>query len=151
MWSRLGATRVPPKSIVSAVTRAPEDLDVFAIDVNGGIYAISWDEAASVWQNWFRIGAASDAVPPGSVATAIARKSDRLDLFVVGSDGGVYNNSWGETPGNWQGWSSVTPAAIGFPTQTVVSALAQTPDRIDIFAVRNDSGIYSNFFGASSV
>jgi hypothetical protein len=78
-----GALTANPASVVTAIARNPEHLDLFVTGSDGQIHSTYWD-AASSWANgWFDVPGGGPAVP-GSTVTAIARDPDHLDLFVTG-------------------------------------------------------------------
>ena len=102
-----------------------------------------------MWHSWFRIGRAENNVPPGSAVSAIARQPDKIDLFVVGNDGGIYSTWWNPDDG-WErnhNWFRIGRPENDFPQRSVISAIARQPDKIDLFVVGNDGGIYSTWWG----
>ncbi len=144
------SSSVPQRSVVSALARNPNHLDLFVVGFDGGIYSAWWDQNVNNarWNLWFRIGPAWANVPTNSVVTAIARKPDQIDLFVVGHDGGIYSTWWNPADG-WEinhNWFRIGPAWANVPTNSVVTAIARKPDQIDLFVVGHDGGIYSTWW-----
>ena len=142
------SSSVPQRSVVSPIARFPQHLDLFVVGFNGGIYSAWWDQNANNarWNPWFRIGPDWANVPSGSVVTAIARKPDQIDLFVVGHNGGIYSTWWNPNDG-WEGnhnWFRIGPDWANVPTNSVVTAVARNPDQIDLFVVGHNGGIYPN-------
>jgi hypothetical protein len=97
-WFRIGQSQhnVPPGSVVTAIARKPEHIDLFVVGNHGEIMSTWWspNEGWDSNHNWFRIGQAQHNVPPGSVVTAIARKPEHIDLFVVGNHGEIMSTWW---------------------------------------------------------
>ena len=103
LWFRIGPdwANIPPGSVVTAIARKPDQIDLFVVGHNGGIYSTWWNPNDG-WEgnhNWFRIGPDWANVPTNSVVTAVARKPDQIDLFVVGHNGGIYSTWWNPNDG----------------------------------------------------
>jgi hypothetical protein len=84
-----------------------------------------------------------NSFPTGSTVTGVARTSSNLDLFVVGSDGGVYSAYW-DASGGWGGWFRI--GADSFPSGSTVTNVARTPSNLDLFVVGNNGGVYSAYW-----
>jgi len=101
---------------------------------------------ASGWSSFFRIdvGFAKGRSP----VTVVARNPDHLDLFVTGTDGGIYSAYWDGA----SGWSSFFRIDVGFATTggTSVAAIARIPDHLDLFVTGTDGGIYSAYWDSAS-
>lgn len=115
---------------------APCDINLPLARTFNAIWVLNYS-AVDYWNDGYTF---SDRFPPGSVVTAIARKPDQIDLFVVGNDGGIYSTWW---DGGWHDWFRIGPEAANFPNGNTVTALARHPDHIDLFVVGHDGGIYS--------
>ena len=87
-------------------------------------------------------------VNPGTAVTAIARNPDHLDLFVTGSDGGIYSTYWDAVSSWASGWFRIREgiAELGSP----ITAVARDPDHLDLFVTGTDGGIYSIYWDANS-
>jgi hypothetical protein len=150
-WFRIGRAEnnVPPGSVVSAIARQPEQMDLFVVGNDGGIYSTWWNPNDG-WDrnhNWFRIGLPENNVPQRSVISAIARKPDQMDLFVVGNDGGIYSTYWNpDDPWQNHNWFRIGREENNFPVGSVVTAIARSPDQMDLFVVGTDGGIYSTWW-----
>ncbi len=154
-WARLGAAidfKVPPRSVVSAVCRQPDQIDLFVVGSDGGVYSTWWNPRES-WEsnhNWFRIGVAVDfKVPPGSVVSAVARKPERLDLFVVTAEGGVYSTWWNPQE-HWESNHTWFRIGVGIdfkvPPGSMVSTVARNQNQLDLFVVGADGGVYTTWW-----
>ncbi len=137
---------VPTNSVVSAVARAANRLDIFVVGHNGGIYT-SGQTNGGAWESWHPIGNpdAGQTVPTRSVVFPVSRSMDRLDIFVVGNNGGIYTS--GQTNGGaWEDWHPIgnPDAGENVPINSVVWAVSHIPNRIDIFVVGHNGGIYTS-------
>lgn len=137
---------VPTNSVVSAVSRAANRLDIFVVGHNGGIYS-SGQTNGGAWESWHPIGNpdAGQTVPTRSVVFPVSRSMDRLDIFVVGNNGGIYTS--GQTNGGaWEDWLPIgnPDAGENVPINSVVWAVSHIPNRIDIFVVGHNGGIYTS-------
>jgi hypothetical protein len=141
---------IPQRSLVSVVARNPNQLDLFVVGNDGGIYSTWWNPTDG-WEsnhNWFRIGQPEHNVPRNSVVSVVARNPDQLDLFVVGNDGGIYSTWWNPNDG-WDlnhNWFRIGQPEHNVPRNSVVSVVARNPDQLDLFVVGNDGGIYSTWW-----
>lgn len=84
-----------PGSTVSAVSRASDSVNLFAIDKTGNVCHAWWSGA----RGWECIGNKYEilgtGLTPGAPLAAIARTSNHLDLFTTGKDGRVLTANWG--------------------------------------------------------
>jgi hypothetical protein len=101
---------VPNGNTLTAVARRLDHLDLFVVGHDGGIYSTWWQEGQP-WADWFRIGRAEHNVPNTNTVAALARGPDRLDVFVVGHDGGIYTAAWAPT-GGWQQHPNIWARAL---------------------------------------
>ena len=85
-WHRIGGLKVNPASMVGAVARNANTLDIFVIGKEGGVWTAAWTGGA--WESWMRV--ANGQATPGSAVSAVSRAPGKLDIFVVGQDLGVW-------------------------------------------------------------
>jgi hypothetical protein len=93
------------------------------------------------WNSFFRIdpGFARGRSP----IVAIARNPNHLDLFVTGTDGGIYSAYWD----NASDWSSFFRIDPGFTKgRSPVTVVARNPDHLDLFVTGSDGGVYSAYW-----
>jgi hypothetical protein len=140
-WWPLNGGRAAPGAAVTAVSRAPDQLDVFVTGTDGRIYTAAWEPGfTDWWHGWWRIG---DAVAPqGAPVGAVSRSTDKLDIFVTDVAGAIRTAAW--EPGNadgWHGWWALNGgvAAPGAP----VTAVSRSADKLDAFVVGTDSKVYT--------
>ena len=105
------------------------------------MYTAWWDGS---WHEWRKVSDTNDDFPLLTPVTALARKSDHIDLFAVGTDELVHTNWW---DGSWHAWGTVGNQS--FPKNTAIAALARKPDHIDLFAVGTDELVHTNWWDGS--
>jgi len=129
---------VPTDATVTAVARSADQLDVFVVAADGTVQTAAWNPnvAGGAWQGWWPV--AGGSAKPGAPVSAVARMSDQLDVFVVGTDGMVYTAAYnqGVAGGAWQGWWPIGAATL--PQGGSVTAVARASDQLDVFAVQSD-------------
>src|SRR6202044_2821748 len=92
-----------------------------------------------------------EIAPAGSAAqgavTAVARTPDHLDVFWVGPDGSV-GSTWGGAHANNGAWNAAFEIAPAKAAQGAVTAVARTPDHLDVFWVGPDGSVGSTWWDA---
>jgi hypothetical protein len=126
---------------VTAVSRGTRKLDIFAVGSDGVVYTAAWDQdvAQGAWRGWWPV--AGGRAIPGARVHVVSRDPNKLDLFVIGTDGGVYTAAWDQnvTNGMWRGWwriGELVSQLGGF-----VTAVSRDPNKLDVFAVGTDGGV----------
>jgi hypothetical protein len=93
-------------SAVGVVARDANKLDIFVAGSDGKTYTAAWDRnvASGQWRGWWNI--LTGAIPAGGAITAVARDPNKLDIFIVSTDGGVYTAAWDQNVANEKrrGW-----------------------------------------------
>jgi hypothetical protein len=122
-----------PNSVVSAVARDPDRLDVFVVGHDGRIYT-SGQDAGGDWEPWIPIGdvAAGQTVPHRSVVWPVSRNPNRVDLFVVGHDRGIYTTGKDSDPNRPKIIASPHSLGYGetFEVRTLTDRQAATISRV---------------------
>lgn len=142
-WWRIGNLVANPGSYVAAVARDPHKLDIFVAGKDGKTYTAAWDQnvASGQWRGWWNI--LTGAIPAGGAITAVSRDANKLDIFLVSTDGGVYTAAWDQNVANaqWRGWWRIgdVTSKPGAP----VAALARDNHKLDIFVAANDGKTYT--------
>lgn len=149
-WSNkigLGGNFVPG-STVSAVSRASDSVNLFAIDKTGNVCHAWWSGA----RGWECIGNKYEilgtGLTPGAPLAAIARTSNHLDLFTTGKDGRVLTANWG----GGKPWSSFAtnkswrPISQAFSANTPVTVVSRSPQHLDLFLTGPDGRVYSSWW-----
>jgi hypothetical protein len=160
-WRPIGGS-VPLRSAVTAVSRTPDDLQLFAVfppsdrqkkppDPDGSprVYTSSWStdhDWTGITEGWTSIGG---PVPAAAGIAAISRRPDHLDVFFTGDDGRVYTSTW-SPGGGWTAGDGNWRSTGGFFTPAAtVTALPRTPDHMDLFLTGADGHIYTNWWPTS--
>jgi squalene cyclase len=78
--------------------------------------------------------------------TAVARTPDHLDLFVVGFDNAIWSSYWQPDAEGWRPWFQIHPETVFDHTTQQVTAVARTPDHLDLFVVGFDNAIWSSWW-----
>ena len=133
-WWRIGDISVPHRTPVHAVSRSADKLDIFVTDVSGRVMSAAWEPAfTDGWHGWWHINGGLGA--PGAPVTAVVRGPNKLDIFVVGTDGRAYTAAWRPDSGGWQGWWTI--GTTRFPARAEINAVSRSSDKLDIFATAN--------------
>ena len=140
-WHQHAAFRIsdanvaPPGAAVAAVARYRDQLDVFWVGNDGGIWSNWWSAGFNNgrWNTPFRISGANVAPPGGSVA-AVARFPDQLDVFWANNDGAIWTNWWNVYANNreWNAAFRVSSPGVVSPGAPVAVA-ARHSDHLDVF------------------
>jgi hypothetical protein len=100
-WFRIGSRelpRFPQNTPIATICRNPNQMDIFAVGEDGGVYSAWWN--GNPWREWFRIG--SRVFRRNTPIATICRNPNQMDIFAVGEDGRVYSAGWN---GDWQDWN----------------------------------------------
>ena len=68
---------------------------------------------------------------------------------MVGKDGGIHTTWWHEGQ-HWADWSRIGRPEHNVQPNSMVTALARTPDQLDVFVVGHDGGIYSTAWNSQT-
>jgi hypothetical protein len=123
-------------------------LDVFVIGTDGALYHKAWN--GQQWQpsvvDYDRLGVPRAGVGVRGNAVTVSWDHDRLDIFVVGTDGALYHKWWDGA--NWG--PSVTEfefmdgVIVGDPT-----VASWDHDRLDVFVIGTDGALYHKAWNGS--
>ncbi len=139
-WWSLRGGRAAPGAPVHCVSRAPDKLDVFVTGTDNRVYTAAWEPAfTDWWRGWWQVN--GGAAAPGAHVTAVSRSRDKLDVFVVGTDGGVYTAAWEPAFGGWRGWWRIGAARL--PAGAPIHVVSRGPDKLDIFATDVNGNVIS--------
>ena len=134
-WWRIGDITLPARAQVSAVSRSADKIDLFVTDSAGRVMSAAWEPAFSDgWHGWWHIRGGMAA--PGATVAAAVRSADKLDIFVVGTDGYVYTAAWQPSfSDGWHGWWRI--GSTRFPAAAEITAVSRSANKLDIFACAN--------------
>jgi len=130
-WWRIGNVKFPQGSAIHCVSRSANKLDIFGTDVNGRVMTAAWEPAfTDGWHGWWQIKGGKAA--PGAPVTAVSRSTDKLDIFVVGTDGRVYTAAWEPAFTDWwHGWWPI--GASKFPAGAPIHCVSRSANKLDVF------------------
>jgi len=126
-------------SLVSAVSRSPNFLDIFCVGTDYGVYTAAWEPSFTGWEGWSRIG--NFVAAPGTSVYGVSRAPNFLDIFAVGTDFGVYTAAWEPGFTEWTAWSRIGDLTVG--ASSSVFPISRSLNHLDIFAVGSDQGTYT--------
>ena len=103
-WWELRGGRAASGAPVHCVARNLDKVDVFVSGTDASVYTAAWEPAfTDWWHGWWGVKGGRTAL--SAHVTAVSRSADKLDVFVVGTDGQVYTAAWEPTfADGWHGW-----------------------------------------------
>ena len=130
-WWPLNGGRSAPGAPVHGVSRSTDKLDIFVMGTDNRVYTAAWEPSfTDWWHGWWPLNGGVAA--PGAHVTVVSRSTDKLDAFVVGTDGRVYTAAWEPSfPDWWHGWWPI--GDIRVPQGASVHAVSRSTDKLDIF------------------
>ena len=116
---------------------------------DGGRYTATF-EARNPTRDWSGLGDRWRSIggffPAGAPISVTSRNAGNLDLFITGNDGRVYT-SWWYQGHDWSGvnnnWRNIGGV---FPKGAPVTAIAKSPNSIDLFITGNDGRVYTSWW-----
>lgn len=130
-WTPIGSGTFSQTTPIAAAVRG-KNIDLFGVGMDGAdsaVYSAGWREGEG-WRDWQPVGTGLFAqLTP---LTAVARGTN-LDLFGVGTDGGLYTAWWRAGAAGWEGWNEVGGAQ--FSQKSHVAAVTHDDTDIDLYAV----------------
>jgi hypothetical protein len=132
---RIGAARSVAGGTVTAVSRQPQLLDIFMVDTAGRVMSaasdLNWERGR--WRGWWHIQ--GGMAQPGARVACVSRQPGTLDIFVVGTDGGIWTAAWdaAQASAKWRGWWRI--GDLTAPAGARITAVARSPNHLDIFVV----------------
>jgi hypothetical protein len=144
-WRDIGGV-FPAGAPLAAVSRRPNQIDLFVTGLNGHVYT-SWYIDGSDWSGlgdkWLDIGG---VFPVGAPLSAIARHPHQLDVFVTGLNGHVYTSFYLDG-GQWSGFGDKWMDIGGvFQSAAPVTAITRNPAQIDLFITGLNGNVYTSWY-----
>ena len=137
---------------ITAVSRTPIHRDVFWIRGDGAIQT-AWSHLWSARYDPWGSTQITDAAVAGNGApiVSVARLPGVLDVFWIGTNGGIYTTWWADNRA--EGWSGHTfpitdPNLAGITGG--LAAVARYPNQLDVFWVAPDGSIWSTWWSANA-
>ena len=129
---------------VAAVARIPEHIDLFRVGFDGAVWSSWWHDDGQSWRPWFQIHPET-VFPKEARVTALARRADHLDLFVVGHDGAVWSSWWHDDAQSWRPWFQIHPETVFRHDQEIVP-VSREPEHLDLFTIGHDGAVWSSWW-----
>jgi hypothetical protein len=124
--------QLAPDTVVTAVSRSQDHLDIFLIGADGFVYTAAWEPAFRHWRGWHGLALRGKAGHPVHV---VSPSPDRIDLFVADKEGRLHTASW-PIDGKWQSWElSPAPYAPQLAAGAPIAAVSRSPLKLDIFTI----------------
>ena len=150
-WHQVGVT--PPNGAAlgpESISRASNIIDMF-VPTDSLIYRQTWN--GSSWGPWTSEGGPSPSCCIGSVAGSRAAASswgsDRVDLFDLGLDHGLWQNTWTSETG-YSGFVT----SLGYPSNAEFigdpAAFSRATNSIDVFMRGNNGDIYTETWNGTA-
>jgi len=158
-WRRISPNQTTSRfySNVSCVARSPNNLDLFVVGNDGGIYTTWWYNGID-WpglNGWRQISPPNTASPGGYVSS-VARSPNNLDLFVVGNyyiddtNYGALYTTWWYNGIDWPGYlTQLSSNDIAVPG-SVISSVSRNPNQLDVFIAGAYNAIYTTWWTLGS-
>jgi hypothetical protein len=146
-WGTLGigTNSYPPGAPVCAISKAPDEIDIFAVGLEGTVDTAVLRPGDAGVARWFGPSWVGDLkAHPRTPVSAVSRSSDQLDLFLVGLDGYVYTTPWNAKDPYGVAWRPIGSHAPPIGTmQAPVSVVSRSAGLVDIFLVGQDGNVYT--------
>jgi len=137
-WSDnyMGVLAGVPHGELAAVARQPSAIDVFWVNGSGAISAIeTWGGNGARASVTAQLPAPPTSLSAGAPLATVATTVNSLDVFVIGNDGAVYDESWsGSTLSGSFTVTKIASAGSASPGRSI-AAVAPADDMIDVFYV----------------
>ncbi|AEU37157.1 Peptidase M64, IgA [Granulicella mallensis] len=135
---------------VTAVSRAPGNLDLFVVGNDGHVWSTYWNDSSGWNSDWFPLpGQAVFDLEHQHVA-AVSRAPGNLDLFIVGNDSHVWSTYWNDSAGWSADWFPLPGQAVFDLTTQQVAVVSRGAGDLDLFIVGNDSHVWSTYWHDST-
>ncbi|MET0981314.1 MAG: matrixin family metalloprotease [Telluria sp.] len=134
---------------ISAVSRAPGNLDLFVIGFDNYVWSTFWNTATGWNGDWFRLPGTATFDRDNQQLAVVSRAPGNLDLFVTGFDNRAWSTYWSTATG-WSGDWFRLPGATPFDHATrQIIAVTRTAGNLDLFAIGADNAVRSTFWIAA--
>jgi hypothetical protein len=140
-WWQIKGGTAAAGAPVHGVSRGTDKLDIFVTGTNNRVFAAAWEpDFADGWHGWSPV--LGGVAAPGAHVTAVSRRADHLDIFVVGTDGSVYTAAWEpDFADGWHGWARI--GGVVAPQGAAVHAVSRSTDKLDIFVTDINGAVMS--------
>jgi hypothetical protein len=154
-WNQGGWFQIHPETVfdhttqrITAVSRAPGNLDLFVIGFDNAVWSTFWTEQGGWNQGgWFQLHPETVFDHTTQRITAVSRAPGNLDLFVVGFDNAVWSTFWTEKSGwNQGGWFQIHPQTVFDHTAQHITAVSRASGNLDLFVIGFDNAVWSSWW-----
>jgi hypothetical protein len=147
----------PPAAVAAGATAVWQSESGGDIPIIGNVGTgteghVKFSIVPSAWQPWFQIHPETVFDHAAQTVTAVARTPDHMDLFVIGFDNAIWS-TWWDAQGGWNpgGWYQIHPETVFDHAAQTVTAVARTPDHMDLFVIGFDNAIWSTWWGVQDL
>ena len=136
----------PDKPVV-AVSRRPNQLDIFVVGGDGNIWTAWWAPGLTEWGGPTLINTNNSRIPAGDpFVSAVSRSKDKLDIFTTDYLGNILTAAWPDptqaSPSGWSIWRQVAQG-VTVSDGSYVTAVSRSTDLLDVFVVGLDGRVYT--------
>ncbi|MDQ1832038.1 CV39L family lectin [Massilia scottii] len=135
---------------VTALARAPGNLDLFVIGFDNKVWSTYWSDATGWSSDWFALPGTRRFNRTSQQVAAVARAPGILDLFVIGFDNQVWSTYWTAASGWNSDWFRLPGGATFNHDTQHVTALARAPGKLDLFLVGFDNRVWSTYWSEAT-
>jgi len=136
------------KQKVTAVSRAPGNLDLFVIGFDNHIWTTFWNEQGGWNADWFPVPGQAVFDRDKQRVAAVSRASGNLDLFVIGFDNHIWTTFWNNNGWN-PDWFPVPGQAVFDRDKQHVAAVSRASENLDLFVIGFDNHIWTTFWNSN--
>jgi hypothetical protein len=145
-------------SSLAVVSRRPDTMEVFWVDLDGSIQDAWWYASVGQWQQAARTGANAVAVnyynhdhqPTGPSLAAVAPEpstGNSMMVFFTAGDGSVQDLEWYQGTGPWHQYTAAAPGSNTAKTFNSISVVhAAANDTVDVFWIDDDGSIQQAYW-----
>jgi hypothetical protein len=156
-WNPGGWFQLHPETVfdhtkqrLAAVSRAPNNLDLFVIGFDNAAWTTFWNSTVG-WNpgGWFQLHPETVFDHTAQQLSVVSRTPDNLDLFVIGFDNVSWSTFWNAAAGwNPGGWFQIDPLTFFDHSTQKLAAVSRTPKNLDLFVVGFDNVVWTDFWNA---
>jgi mRNA-degrading endonuclease toxin of MazEF toxin-antitoxin module len=129
---------------VMAASRGEDQLDLYVIGFDNAVWSTFWREDGS-WRPWFQIHPETVFDHATQTVMPISRRSDQMDLYVIGFDNAVSTTHWTEDVG-WRPWAQIHAETVFDHTTQTIMPISRRSDQMDLYVIGFDNAIWSTFW-----
>ncbi len=134
------------KQQISAVSRAPGNLDLFVIGFDNHVWSTFWNQTGGWNHDWFPLPGAAVFDHTTQHIAAVSRAPGNLDLFVIGFDNHGWSTFWNQAGGWNHDWFPLPGAAVFDHTTQHIAAVSRAPGNLDLFVIGFNNHVWSTFW-----